>query len=145
MLKDLSAGERYPTNAHKQFLLCLLIPLHVSASRCHLQGVTISLFISYSRLSAFRVGVGYCSSGVVIILRMCFACWIPKATNTHSECIIRVAFPTATTVARTCLNDTLYLNFLSCLAWHNTCTILKPLVQVYNSIWIFLLKYILHS
>jgi hypothetical protein len=31
--------------------LCLLIPLHVSASRCHLQGVTISLFISYSSLS----------------------------------------------------------------------------------------------
>jgi hypothetical protein len=43
--------ERYPTNARKQFLLCLLIPLHVSASRCHLQGVTVSLFRSYSRLS----------------------------------------------------------------------------------------------
>jgi hypothetical protein len=34
------------------FLLRLLVPLHVSASRCHLQGVKISLFISYSRLSA---------------------------------------------------------------------------------------------
>jgi hypothetical protein len=33
------------------FLLCLLIPLHVSASRCYLQGVTVSLFISYSSLS----------------------------------------------------------------------------------------------
>jgi hypothetical protein len=33
------------------FLLCLLIPLHVSVSRCHLQGITISLFISYSSLS----------------------------------------------------------------------------------------------
>jgi hypothetical protein len=37
-------------NAYTQFLLYLLIPLHVSASRCHLQGVTVSLFISYSRL-----------------------------------------------------------------------------------------------
>jgi hypothetical protein len=46
------SGERYPTNAYKQHLLCLSIPLHVSASRCHLQGVTISLFISYSSLSA---------------------------------------------------------------------------------------------
>jgi hypothetical protein len=47
-------------------LLRLLVPLHVSASRCHLQGVTISLFISYSRLSAFRVGMDYCSSSVAI-------------------------------------------------------------------------------
>jgi hypothetical protein len=52
------------------FLLCLLIPLHVSASRCHLQEVTISLFISYSRLSAFRVGVGYCYLGVAICCRI---------------------------------------------------------------------------
>jgi hypothetical protein len=64
IVKISATCERYPTNAHKQFLLCLLIPLHVSASRCHLQGVTVSLFISYSRLSAIRVGVGYCSSGV---------------------------------------------------------------------------------
>jgi hypothetical protein len=32
-------SEIYPTNVHKQFLLCLLIPLHVSAYRCHLQGL----------------------------------------------------------------------------------------------------------
>jgi hypothetical protein len=55
--QTIKSGERYPTNAYKPFLLCLLAPLHVSASRCHLQGVTLSLFISYSRLYAFRVGV----------------------------------------------------------------------------------------
>jgi hypothetical protein len=71
---DTCAGEIYPTNAHKQFLLYLLISLHVSASRCHLQGVTVSLFISYSRLSAFRVGVGYCLSGVAICCRMLWRC-----------------------------------------------------------------------
>ena len=27
------------------------------------------------------------------IWRMRFACWIPKATNTHSECVILIAFP----------------------------------------------------
>jgi len=27
------------------------------------------------------------------IWRMCFACWITKATNTHSEYVIVVAFP----------------------------------------------------
>jgi hypothetical protein len=47
-------------------LLCFLIPLHVLASRCHLQGVTVSLFISYSSLSVFWVGVGYCCLGVAI-------------------------------------------------------------------------------
>jgi hypothetical protein len=28
-----------------------------------------------------------------MIWRMCFACWITKATNTHSECVILIAFP----------------------------------------------------
>jgi hypothetical protein len=28
-----------------------------------------------------------------IIRRMRFACWITKATNTHSECVILTAFP----------------------------------------------------
>jgi hypothetical protein len=28
-----------------------------------------------------------------IIRRMRFACWINKATDTHSECVILVAFP----------------------------------------------------
>jgi hypothetical protein len=26
------------------------------------------------------------------IRRMCFVCWIPKATDTHSECVILIAF-----------------------------------------------------
>jgi hypothetical protein len=25
--------------------------------------------------------------------RICFACWIPKATETHSECVIFIVFP----------------------------------------------------
>ena len=28
-----------------------------------------------------------------IIQHMCFACWIPKATDTHSEYVILIAFP----------------------------------------------------
>jgi len=27
------------------------------------------------------------------IWRMRFACWIPKATNTHSDCVIHISFP----------------------------------------------------
>jgi hypothetical protein len=75
------------------------------------------------------------------IWRMCVAYWIPKATNTHSEYVILVAFLTATKVARTLLNVTLYANCLSCLARHSM--ILKTLAYVCNSIWIFLLKNIL--
>ena len=41
--------------------------------------------------------------------------WIPKATNTHSEYVILIAFSTATMVAWMRLNITLYVNCLSCL------------------------------
>jgi hypothetical protein len=29
----------------------------------------------------------------VTIWRMRIVCWIPKGTNTHSECVILIAFP----------------------------------------------------
>ena len=35
----------------------------------------------------------YCTAGQMTILRMRVACWIPKATNTHSEHVILIAFP----------------------------------------------------
>jgi hypothetical protein len=30
---------------------------------------------------------------VCVLRRMCFACWITKATDTHSEYVILIAFP----------------------------------------------------
>jgi len=48
------------------------------------------------------------------IRRMRFACWIPKATNAHSEYVILVAFSIATVVERTWLNITLHVHYLSC-------------------------------
>ena len=42
-------------------------------------------------------------------LRMRIACWIPKATNTHSEYVIIINFSTATIVARTQLGVALYV------------------------------------
>jgi len=50
------------------------------------------------------------------IWRMRIACWIPKATNTHTHtrCVILIPFPTTTMVARTRLNVTLYVHCLSC-------------------------------
>ena len=44
------------------------------------------------------------------------ACWIPKATDTHTDCVILIAFST-TTVAWTHLNVTLYGQCLSCYSW----------------------------
>ena len=29
----------------------------------------------------------------ITIWHMCIACWVPKATNTHSEYVILIAFP----------------------------------------------------
>jgi len=49
----------------------------------------------------------------VSIRRMCIACWIPKATNAHSEYVITYCFSTATVVARTRLDVTLYVHCLS--------------------------------
>jgi hypothetical protein len=45
---------------------------------------------------------------------MPIACWIPKATNTHSEYVILFAWPMQTMVAQMCLNITLYIHCLSC-------------------------------
>jgi len=47
------------------------------------------------------------------IWRMRIAYCIPKATDIHSEYVIIIVFSTATTVARTCLSNTLYVHCLS--------------------------------
>jgi hypothetical protein len=48
------------------------------------------------------------------IWRMRVTCWIPKVTNTHSQYVILIAFCSTIIAARTLLNITLYLLFLSC-------------------------------
>ena len=44
---------------------------------------------------------------------MRFACWMPKATNTNSDCVILIAFTIANAVARTRLNVALYVHCLT--------------------------------
>ena len=46
---------------------------------------------------------------------MRIACWAPKATNTHPQAVQYTLFATATLVARTPLNATLYIYGLSFL------------------------------
>ena len=48
------------------------------------------------------------------VLHMCFAYQITMAANTHLEYVKFPAFFTATVVAQTCLNITLYVHTLSC-------------------------------
>ena len=60
----------------------------------------------------------YCTAGEAtddITLRMRLACWIPKATNPHSLCVMLSAFSTATMVVRTRFSFALYVHCLSCL------------------------------
>ena len=50
-----------------------------------------------------------------IISRMRIACWMTKATNTHSEYLtLIVFFPLQTWLQRKCLNITLYAHYLFC-------------------------------
>jgi hypothetical protein len=54
-----------------------------------------------------------------IIQCMCFGCWITKATNTHSEYVILIAFPRQQWLHETCLNVTLYVHCPSCINCKN--------------------------
>jgi hypothetical protein len=60
----------------------------------------------------------YCTAGQAtddnIIRRMHFACWITKATDTHSEYVIRIAFPWQQWLCKCVLMLRLYVHCLSC-------------------------------
>jgi len=90
----------------------------------HSQYGTCALHAEYLRLQIHTLTIWH----------MCIACWIPEATNTHthnmahvhcmlntwgykythSQYVIIICFPTATMVARTHPNVTLYVHCLSC-------------------------------
>jgi hypothetical protein len=68
---------------------------------------------------------------------MQFTCWIPKATNTHSEYLILIH--TATMVAQTRLNVTLYLHCLSGDCWSCICAWIKRVLVFARDGWFVLL------
>jgi len=47
------------------------------------------------------------------IWRIRISCWIPKATNTHSQYVTLVVFSTTAMIAETRLNGTLYVHCMS--------------------------------
>ena len=57
----------------------------------------------------------FCEWEMVAIWRLRIACWITKVTNTHSEYVHTYCFSTATIVARTRPNVTLYVHWPSVL------------------------------
>ena len=62
----------------------------------------------------------YCRAGHatddIIIQRMCIACWIPKATSTHSEYVILIVFPWQQWLHKQALN--LHYTCMACLVWY---------------------------
>jgi hypothetical protein len=76
-----------------------------------------------------------------IIRRMRFACWINKATATHSEYVIFVAFP-----RRQCLRDPpeyYVCTYIACLLVHNFCWNRFSPWQIFNHLyWCYLQKFL---
>jgi hypothetical protein len=67
------------------------------------------------------------------IWSMCIACWIPKATNTHSVLCNTSCCSIATMVPHTHLNITLYIHYLSLTLFTETNFCTKKLILI-NSI-----------
>ena len=61
----------------------------------------------------------------ITIRRMRIECWISKATNTHAQYVILMAFPLKTMVARTHLSITLYVHCLSCYTYKDNLEVQK--------------------
>jgi endonuclease III len=67
-----------------------------------------------------------------IIRRMSFACWITKATKTHSECVILTALPRQKWLHKRV--SMLRYTSIVCLALHMDCNSLQKEVFVMSNI-----------
>jgi hypothetical protein len=56
----------------------------------------------------------YCTAGQATEMRMRIACWIPKATDTHSEYVILIAFSRQQRFHERASMLRLYVHCLSC-------------------------------
>ena len=80
----------------------------------------------------------------MIIRRMHFACWITKATNTHSEYIILIAFHLQQWLRGICCNVTFYVQWPSCYGYFFNIVLISYALQVngiHKNISIFLQKH----
>ena len=85
--------------------------------------VYIYIYIVFSDLSFSKTGGVYeipwknivqADSPEMTIWRIRIACWIPKATDTHSQYVIIIAFPLQHWLTRTDHNVELYIACLVC-------------------------------
>jgi len=67
-----------------------------------------------------------CRAGQASDKDMCIACWIPKATNTHSGCIIIIAFPLQQWLHEHA--SMLRYNYTACLV-KNNCVLVRNLIH----------------
>jgi hypothetical protein len=79
-----------------------------------LYSITFSRKLCRLWYNAEKYGTARQATDDNIIWCMRFACWITKATDTHSEYAIHTAFFTATMVTRRRLSITLHVHCLSC-------------------------------
>jgi len=83
--------------------------------------------VTSSWLSLFNYQDDARSNKHKIIRIIRFACWIPKATNTHSEYVILIAFP-----LQQCLKETASVLRYMCIASH-----VRIFVLIAHLIWEF--------
>jgi hypothetical protein len=75
-----------------------------------------------------------------IIWRMRIACWITKATDAHSECVILIAFPRQQWIREHTSMLRLYVHCLSCVYFyvtvqidvHVTCLAFSVVTEAYS-------------
>jgi hypothetical protein len=97
---------------------------NVSGKRCRENENTI-----YVQRIFFRKSYGMCDNveeygrarharGDKVIRRMCFACWVTKATDTHSGHEICIAFPRQQRLRERASLLPLYIYWLTVIAFH---------------------------
>ena len=95
---------------------------NVSDKSCRENQNTHFMFNNFCTRKSFRLWDNtekYCRAGQVtednIIWHMGFTCWIPKATDTHSEYVILIAFPLQQLLRESPSVLRLFISCISCL------------------------------
>ena len=73
----------------------------------------ITFFLNHAINEIMWINVLEWDRPQMTIWHMCIACWIPRATNKHSGCVILADYPLQQCGCPLCLNVSLYIHCLS--------------------------------
>ena len=104
----------------------------------HIVGPIIFLFENRAVYEIMWINIAQPDRPQMTIWRMRIACWIPKATNTHSEYVTLTAFPLQQWLHESASTLRLYVHFLPCFLVPHT-GILFIFINAFCSIVIHLL------